>query len=143
MSRSRDPIPMSSPNSNTVTQGIRVQAAARYAASESQPVHGQFLYHYKIRITNEGTERARLRTRHWIILDANNQREDVRGEGVVGKQPTLAPGESFDYESSCPLRTRWGTMEGEYVFERDDGSRFGVKIGRFFLVPSTARVAAR
>ncbi len=134
---------MSSPDSDTLTQGIRVVAAARYASSDSQPAASQYLYEYQVRITNVGRERARLRSRHWIILDANNQRAEVRGEGVVGKQPTLAPGESFEYASSCPLRTRWGTMEGEYTFERDDGSRFQVEIGRFFLVPSRAKVGAR
>jgi ApaG protein len=132
-----------SPNSDTLTEGIRVQAAARYAASESQPDSGQYLFVYKIRITNEGTKTAQLRTRHWIILDANNQRQDVRGNGVVGNTPKLAPGESFEYESSCPLRTRWGTMEGSYAFTRDDGSKFDVAIGRFFLAPSTKPVSLR
>lgn len=134
---------MSSPDSDTLTQGIRVTAAARYAAAESQPGSHQYLYEYRIRITNQGLERAKLRSRHWVILDANNQRAEVRGEGVVGKQPSLAPGESFEYRSSCPLRTRWGTMEGEYTFERDDGSRFEVEIGRFFLVPTGSKALAR
>lgn len=132
-----------SPNSDTLTEGIRVQAAARYAASESQPDNSQYLFVYKVRITNEGRERVQLRTRHWIILDANNQRQDVRGSGVVGNSPRLASGESFEYESSCPLRTRWGTMEGSYSFTRDDGSKLDVAIGRFFLVPSTNKVGAR
>jgi ApaG protein len=132
-----------SPNSDTLTEGIRVQAAARYAAAESQPDNSQYLFVYKVRITNEGRERVQLRTRHWIILDANNQRQDVRGSGVVGNTPKLAPGESFEYESSCPLRTRWGTMEGSYSFTRDDGSKLEVAIGRFFLVPSTKEVGAR
>ncbi|MDZ4772417.1 MAG: Co2+/Mg2+ efflux protein ApaG [Planctomycetota bacterium] len=126
-----------------MTQGVRVQAAARYAASESQPDSGQYLFVYKIRLTNEGTEPVQLRTRHWIILDANNQRQEVRGAGVVGNSPKLAPGESFEYESSCPLRTRWGTMEGSYSFTREDGSKFDVAIARFFLVPSTKQVVVR
>ncbi len=132
-----------SPNSDSITQGVRVQAAARYAASESQPDSGQYLFVYKIRLTNEGTEPVQLRTRHWIILDANNQRQEVRGAGVVGNSPKLAPGESFEYESSCPLRTRWGTMEGSYSFTREDGSKFDVAIARFFLVPSTKQVVVR
>ncbi|MBL8859175.1 MAG: Co2+/Mg2+ efflux protein ApaG [Planctomycetes bacterium] len=126
-----------SPNSNTLTHGIRVQAAARYNADDSQPDNRQYLFEYRIRITNEGTTRAKLRSRHWIILDANNQREEVRGPGVVGKHPDLAPGESHEYKSNCPLRTTWGTMEGTYTFEREDGTKFDVAIGRFFLAPTT------
>jgi len=126
----------SSPSSDTLTEGIRIQAAAQYMADESVPADQRFLYAYRIRITNEGTRRAKLLTRHWIILDANNQREEVRGPGVVGKHPDLAPGESHEYVSSCPLRTKWGTMEGSYTFQREDGTQFQATIGRFFLVPS-------
>ena len=107
-------------NSDTATEGIRVQAAAQYMPGDSNPEQRQYIYAYKIRITNEGTRRAKLRSRHWIILDADNQREDVRGPGVVGKQPDLGPGESFEYMSGCPLRTKWGTMEGTYTMERED-----------------------
>ena len=129
------------PGSDTTTRGIRVQAAAQYMPSESDPSSGRFLYAYKIRLVNEGTQRAKLRARHWIILDADNRREDVRGAGVVGEQPDLGPGESFEYTSQCPLKTRWGTMEGSYTFERDDGSKFEAEVGRFFLVPSAPRIA--
>jgi len=107
--------------SDTTTEGIRVQA---------------------IVITNEGTRRAKLKSRHWIILDADNQREDVRGPGVVGKTPDLAPRERFEYMSQCPLRTPWGTMEGSYVFERENGEQFEAVIGRFFLVPSAPKFAS-
>lgn len=129
-----------SPHSDTLTEGIRVQAAAQYMPGESEPEDKRFLYVYKIRIANEGVRRAKLLTRHWIILDADNHREDVRGPGVVGKSPDLAPGEHFEYMSSCPLRTNWGTMEGSYTFEREGGERFEVAIGRFFLVPSAPRL---
>lgn len=132
----------SSPTSDTTTRGIRVLAAAQYMASDSDPESGRYLYTYRIRLVNEGTQRAKLRSRHWIILDADNRREEVKGAGVVGKQPDLAPGESFEYTSSCPLKTRWGTMEGSYTFEREDGSTFEAEIGRFFLVPSAPRVPA-
>ena len=105
------------------------------------------MYAYRISMTNEGTERARLRSRHWVILDSENRREDVRGPGVVGEYPDLAPGESYSYVSYCPLPTTWGTMEGSYTFEREDGTRFPVGVGRFFLVPSapplTVETAAR
>lgn len=130
------------PNSDSVTEGIRVQAAAQFLPGNSQPDDKQYVYVYKIRLVNEGTRRAKLRSRHWIILDANNKREDVRGSGVVGKYPDLGPGESFEYTSSCPLRTTWGTMEGSYTFEREDATTFEVEIGRFFLVPSSPKIAS-
>lgn len=125
-----------SPHSDVVTAGIRIQAAAQYLPQESEPDAGRYVFAYKITIGNEGQRNARLLARHWIILDSEGRREDVRGPGVVGEYPSLAPGESYSYVSYCPLRTSWGTMEGSYTFERDDGSRFQVRIGRFFLVPS-------
>jgi ApaG protein len=130
-------------SSDTVTEGIRVQAAAQYLEGESEPDQRQYLFAYRIRIRNEGTRRARLKSRHWIIVDADNHREDVRGPGVVGKTPLLAPGESFEYSSGCPLRTPWGTMEGSYTMERDDGSSFEAAVGRFFLVSSALMPAAQ
>lgn len=123
--------------SDTVTRGIRVVAQASYLAEESDPEQHQFVFAYRIRLHNEGKRRAKLRKRHWIILDADNNREEVRGPGVVGKEPDLVPGAPpFEYTSHCPLRTRWGTMEGSYTFEDEDGSTFEVAIGRFFLVPN-------
>jgi len=104
---------------------------------ESDPGSDRFVFAYKVTMTNEGEHRARLLARHWVILDSNRRREDVRGPGVVGEYPALGPGESYSYISYCPLKTCWGTMEGSYTFEQDDGSRFAVAIGRFFLVPSS------
>ncbi|MEM7200587.1 MAG: Co2+/Mg2+ efflux protein ApaG [Planctomycetota bacterium] len=123
-------------HSDTVTEGIRVQAAAQYLPDESDPQADRFVYVYRIVIRNEGNRRAKLLTRHWIIRDADGHREDVKGPGVVGQFPDLAPGETFHYVSGCPLRTRWGTMEGTYTMERDDGDRFPAEIGRFFLAPT-------
>ena len=125
------------PDSDTTTEGIRIHATAWLLGDESDPAARVHVYGYRIRITNEGTQRAKLLTRHWIVLDANNQREEIRGEGVVGHRPDLGPGEMFEYVSRCPLRTEWGTMEGSYTFTRPDGQRFQAEIGRFFLVPST------
>jgi len=125
-----------SPNSEKTTQGMRVEAAAQFVPSESDPGMRRYLYIYRIRFVNEGTENAQLLSRHWIILDAENNREEVIGEGVVGKYPDLAPGETFEYTSYCPLRTEWGTMEGSYTFQRKNGSTFEAEIGRFFLFPS-------
>ena len=125
-----------SPHSDTCTEGIRVQAAAQYLPRESDPDQAHYVYVYRIVISNEGTKRAKLLTRHWVILDSHGDREDVKGAGVIGQCPDLEPGESFAYVSGCPLPTEWGTMEGTYTMEREDGDRFLAEVGRFFLVPS-------
>lgn len=125
-----------SPHSDTVSDGIRIQAAAQYLPQESDSSVNRYVFVYKITMTNLGQRRARLLSRHWIIVDSEGRREDVRGPGVVGDYPVLAHDESYNYISYCPLKTTWGTMEGNYTFERDDGSRFQVHVGRFFLVPS-------
>ncbi len=133
-----------SPHSDTTTDGIRIYAAAEYLAPDNLPPEyplsdghkRQFVFRYKITMTNVGSSTARLLTRHWVIVDGEGRREEVRGRGVVGEFPKLAAGESHSYVSFCPLSTAWGTMEGTYGFEHDDGKRFQVKIGRFFLVPT-------
>lgn len=126
----------STPHSDVVTDGIRIQAAAQYLPQESDPAVDRYVFAYKITMTNVGARRARLVARHWIILDSEGRREDVRGPGVVGEYPSLTAHDSYSYISYCSLKTEWGTMEGSYTFERDDGSRFQVRIGRFFLVKS-------
>ena len=98
------------PSSDTTTSGIRIQAEAQYLPGDSNPGLGKWVYGYHIVITNAGTGRVRLKSRHWLILDADNNRQDVRGPGVVGKFPELGPGEHFEYTSTCPLETKWGTM---------------------------------
>lgn len=123
-----------SPDSNAITEGIRVRASARYIPEQSDPDRGDFFFAYTISIANEGSEPARLVARHWIIKDSDNHREDVRGPGVVGETPRLESGESFEYQSNCPLHTPWGTMEGVYQMRRDDETTFNAEIGRFFLV---------
>jgi ApaG protein len=125
-----------SPNSNTTTRDIRVEAAAQFVPERSDPDRPHHFYAYRIRITNEGDQTVQLMRRRWEIRDAGNNTETVSGDGVVGYQPTFEPGMSFEYTSYCPLKTEWGTMEGCYTFEREDGERFDVAIGRFFLVPS-------
>jgi len=95
-----------------------------------------FVFRYKVTMTNVGQESASLLSRHWIIVDGEGKREEVHGRGVVGEYPTLAPGESYSYISYCPLPTTWGTMEGSYTFEREDGSKIVAAIPRFFLVPT-------
>jgi ApaG protein len=117
----------------TVTNGIRVSATGFYVPGESVPAEGRYLFGYRVEITNEGNAAVTLRRRHWIIIDGEGTEEEVRGDGVVGQQPRLAPGEGFKYTSYCPLTTEWGTMEGTYEFETDTGERMAAKIGRFYL----------
>ena len=120
--------------SETVTQGVRVTAAAFYLPEESDPEGRQFRFGYRITIVNEGTEAVTMVSRRWLIIDADGGREEVEGPGVIGQTPRLAPGEGFKYTSYCPLKTAWGTMEGEYRMEKDDGTGVDVKVGRFLLV---------
>lgn len=119
--------------SDTTTHGIRVGAAGQYLPDQSDPTHPRYLFGYTIVISNVGDHPAQLVSRHWIIIDAHGRREGVRGPGVIGETPRLEPGQAFKYQSFCPLRTSWGTMEGEYQMRRDDGEMFEAKIGRFFL----------
>lgn len=118
------------------TAGIRITARAQFVERESNPAENHYLFVYRIRIENAGEAPAQLLSRHWIVLDANHERFDVRGEGVIGKQPRLAPGEEFSYTSTVPLKTPWGTMEGSYQMVRDDGELFDARIPRFLLTPA-------
>ena len=127
-------------NSDTVTQGLRIEAAAQYLPSESDPERGRFIFIYRIRMTNSGDQPVQLMNRSWLIIDANGKREVVKGEGVVGKQPKLAPGETFEYTSYCPLRTDWGTMEGHFQFTQEDGGEFDGQVGRFYMVIAAENV---
>lgn len=118
---------------DALTDGIRVAVVARYWPERSLPQQGRFAFAYQVELSNEGTEEATLRTRHWLITDATGHVEEVRGEGVVGKQPRLRPGESFEYTSWAMLRTPFGTMRGSYELERGDGTRFDAAIPEFPL----------
>jgi len=132
---------METGHSDTVTQGVRVQVAAQFIPAQSDADQAQYVFAYRVAISNEGDQQARLLARHWIVRDANNERRDVRGPGVVGAHPDLAPGERFEYVSGCVLATSWGTMEGTYRMVRADGSTFDAAIGRFFLAPNVAPVS--
>ncbi|MBL4770937.1 MAG: Co2+/Mg2+ efflux protein ApaG [Planctomycetes bacterium] len=127
-------------NSDTVTEGLRIEAAAQYLPSESDPERGRFIFIYRIRMTNDSDRSMQLKTRSWLIIDADSKREVVQGEGVVGKQPSLAQGETFEYTSYCPLRTDWGTMEGHFSFEAEDGQEFKADVGRFYMVIAAENV---
>jgi ApaG protein len=123
-------------HSDVVTRGIRVHAAAQYLPQESEPDEDRFVYGYRVTLTNEGERAGQLLARHWVILDGEGRRREVKGPGVVGQQPRLEPGQSFSYTSFSPLPTTWGTMEGSYTFRFDDESTFEVQVGRFFLAPN-------
>ncbi|QDV09427.1 CO2+/MG2+ efflux protein ApaG [Planctomycetes bacterium Poly30] len=125
------------PNSLCLTHGIEVEAAGQYLESRSFPEQKRWLYAYRVRIKNVGPVAQKLLSRHWIITDANGERREVRGVGVVGEQPRLEAGDSHEYRSMCDLSTAWGTMEGTYQFITDEGEEHEVRVGRFFLVESS------
>ena len=119
--------------SEAVTRGVRVQVESQYDAERSDPARSQWFFLYTIRITNEAPETVQLLTRHWVITDGTGKVEEVRGPGVVGKQPTLKSGESFEYTSGCPLNTPFGVMEGTYQMATENGDHFDAKIAPFTL----------
>ncbi|HEY8535578.1 MAG TPA: Co2+/Mg2+ efflux protein ApaG [Vicinamibacterales bacterium] len=119
--------------SDTTTRGIRVQVRTQYLPERSAPHEGQYLFAYHIRISNEGDETAQLISREWIISDADGRVERVRGPGVVGETPVLAPGDVFEYTSFCPLRTPVGSMHGTYQMITASGDRFDAVIAPFTL----------
>jgi ApaG protein len=118
--------------SSCVTDGIRVDVQSTYRPDRSEP--GRWLFSYTVRIANEGETTAQLLARHWIITDAEGNREEVVGDGVVGHQPRLEPGQQFEYTSYCVLRTPHGSMHGTYQLVREDGSRFDAQIAPFPLL---------
>lgn len=121
------------------TQGIKVSVRPFYLPEESDPRQDRYIFAYEITITNEGARAAQLVDRHWVIKDAWNQVEEVQGEGVVGYTPLLEPGETFTYQSYCPLPTAYGFMKGTYGMVRpDDGERFEATIAPFVLLPHWA-----
>ncbi len=116
-----------------MSQNINVDVDTLYIESESSPANSQYVFAYTITITNAGTQAAKLMTRHWVITDANGHVEEVRGDGVVGEQPYLKPGEGFQYTSGAVLKTPIGTMTGSYQMVADDGSNFDAEIPEFIL----------
>jgi ApaG protein len=120
-------------SSEAVTRGIRVRVESEYAPDRSDPAKNQWFFLYTVTIANEGAETVQLLTRHWIVTDGTGQLEEFRGPGVVGKQPTLGPGESFEYTSGCPLKTPFGLMEGTYQMVTEGGEHFDAKIAPFTL----------
>ena len=122
------------------TRGVRVRVTPTWLPAQSEPDRGQYVWAYTVEIENRGAETVRLVSRHWVITDAMNRVEEVRGPGVVGEQPTLAPGESFRYTSGCPLPTPSGAMRGAYQMVTPSGEGFDAEIPEFSLhLPEATR----
>ena len=116
-----------------VTRNVRVHVESEFAPGRSSPAENKWFFLYTIRITNEGAETVTLLSRHWIITDAMGEVREVRGPGVVGKQPVLEPGEAFQYTSRCVLKTSTGVMHGTYQMVTGDGEQFDAEIAPFAL----------
>jgi ApaG protein len=119
--------------SNAVTRGIRITVESQYMEERSSPGSSQYAFAYHVRIANEGDVTAQLRSRHWIITDGDGKVQEVRGEGVVGAQPMLKPGQAFEYTSWCVLATPHGAMRGTYQMVCEDGDQFEAQIASFPL----------
>jgi ApaG protein len=117
----------------TTTRGVTVRVSVSYLPEQSEPARGRWFWAYHIRLENDGAQAVQLLTRHWIITDGRGARHSVEGEGVVGEQPLIEPGASFDYVSGCPLATPTGAMQGSYRMIAADGETFDADIPRFPL----------
>jgi ApaG protein len=117
----------------TTTGTVTVRVSVSYLPEQSEPARGRWFWAYHIRLENDGDGAVQLLTRHWVITDGNGARHTVEGEGVVGEQPLIAPGASYDYVSGCPLATPSGAMQGSYRMIAEDGQLFDVAIPRFAL----------
>jgi len=117
---------------------ISVEVTPNYIAEQSHPDQGHYVFSYTVTIINDGSKPARLLTRHWVITDAMGETQEVKGDGVVGEQPYLKPGEGFQYTSGTMMKTPNGTMAGSYQMISDDGFHFDADIPEFYLLaPST------
>jgi ApaG protein len=119
-------------------QQFQVTAKVVYIPTESRPEEGYHFFAYKVSITNVGDSPAQLMSRHWIITDAFGNKEEVRGPGVVGQQPKIQPGQTFEYDSACPIRSNTGSMKGHYFMLADSGESFSVEIPEFYLIAPLA-----
>ena len=124
---------MTTKSLNANTPNIQIQATPEYVAGESQPDLSHYFFAYHIQILNLGSKPAQLISRHWKITNGNGAIHEVKGEGVIGKQPILLPGEEFTYSSACPLDTPMGMMEGSYQMIDSEGHKFDVMIEPFYL----------
>jgi ApaG protein len=119
---------------SATTEDVTVRVAVSFLPEQSEPARGRWFWAYHIRIENNGRAPVQLISREWTISDGRGARHDIQGEGVVGEQPVIAPGESFDYVSGCPLSTPNGWMEGRYRMVGGDDRAFAAEIPRFALV---------
>ncbi len=115
------------------TRAITITVRPFYLEQHSSPADNHYVWAYHVRIENGGSETVQLRNRHWRITDSSGRLQEVRGPGVVGEQPVLGPGESFEYTSSCPLPTPSGIMVGDYEMSTQDGERFLARVPAFSL----------
>ena len=122
--------------SEALSNGILVEVESEYVPEQSDPQNQAYLFTYHITITNQSFESIQLISRHWIITDGDGKVEEVQGPGVVGEQPVLEPGETFEYSSFCPLKTPMGTMKGSYQMQAESGESFEAEIAEFSLKPS-------
>ena len=116
-----------------VTDDIRVAVQSYFLEGQSDPDEAQYVWAYRIRISNEGDRTVQLLRRHWIITDAGGSIKEVEGEGVIGEQPVIAPGQFYVYTSGTPLGTPTGFMQGSYAMQDEDGGHFSVEIPTFSL----------
>lgn len=121
------------PISEAVTNNVKVEVLSQYSKENSRPLQGEWVFEYTVRITNIGTETIQLLSRHWVITDGTGEIREVEGPGVVGEQPVLAPEQSFQYSSWCPLTTPTGIMRGSYGMVRTNGEKFDIDIAPFAL----------
>jgi ApaG protein len=119
--------------SDTTTRGIRIQVESIYVEERSDPQEGYYFFAYHVVISNAGPETAQLMSREWIITDSDGNVERVEGDGVVGEQPLLEPGQVFEYTSFCPLRTSMGSMQGSYLMRPAGSESFRAEIAPFTL----------
>lgn len=126
--------------SSTTTNGVSVEVESEWLPERSNPARNQWFFTYRVRITNVGTQTVQLVSRHWIIENGNGRVEHVRGPGVVGETPVLGPGQSFTYQSFCPLDTPIGSMRGTYqmIVPEDVGAAFDATIAPFTLACPSA-----
>jgi ApaG protein len=124
------------------TEGINVTVEPHFIAKESNSGVDYFIYSYTVTVKNNSKTQCQLMSRHWIIRDGQSREEHVIGDGVVGKQPVIKPGESYSYRSGCPLATPTGSMRGSYSMQTTDSRRFDIKIPLFFLRPDCPRYTA-
>jgi ApaG protein len=116
-----------------ITRGIAVSVEPTYLEADSSPSDSKYLWAYRVIIENQGRETVQLLSRHWMITNARGELTEVKGPGVIGRQPLVKPGDSYEYTSGTPLNTPWGMMGGSYQMESDSGERFDVEIPTFSL----------